>query len=206
MTDPVLSRRCLSLHHSLLPPASSHPSCLLLPDTCLAPRSLAIPRVPPHRPSSLSCPSLSLSPHNQLPINIICSPSSMQTCSVRCSRPHHTVPGWRCSCPSSFASRLIQRLHAGSPSLCRSLGTAIFAPAPSASVMADARSATLDASASLALVLADARSAALNASAPLAPVLADARSATINALAPSAPVLALPGLCCMCFHALFPSA
>ena len=146
--------------HSCLLPLAIPPACYF-PTLASLPEALPSPASLPHRPSSLSCPSLSQSPHNQLPINIICSPSSMQTCSVRCSRPDPTVPGWRCSCHSSFASRLIQRLHAGSPSLCRSLGTAIFAPAPYASVMADARSATLNASAPLALVLADARSATL---------------------------------------------
>ena len=79
------------------------------------------------------------------------------------TQPSSTVPGWQCSCLSSFSSRLIHRLHAASTSLCRSLcrrlGTAIFARVPSAPVLADARSATLFACASYAPVLADARSA-----------------------------------------------
>ena len=115
-----------------------------------------------------------------------------------------TVPGWRCSYQSSFASRLIQRLHAGSPSLCWSLGTAIFACMCSSGVgagrcsirhtrpllLADARSATLFACAPPPPVLADAQSATFLACAPPPPMLADARSATFLACAPQALVLA----------------
>ena len=58
-------------------------------------------------------------------------------------------------------------------------------------VLADARSATFNATAPLALVLADARSLALLASAPSPPVLADAPSLALLACIPSSLVLAV---------------
>ena len=79
-----------------------------LPEAVPSPASL------PHRPSSRLCASLSQSAQNQPHINLICPPNSMQTCYVCCHRANPTVLGCRCSCHSSFASRLIQRLHDGS--------------------------------------------------------------------------------------------
>ena len=148
-TAPILppaGASCRTSHSCLLPPAIP-PACYFptlgpLPDYEAFPSPASLS----HRPLSLSCSSFSQSAHNQLPINLICFPHSMQTCYVRCNRANPTVPGWRCSCICSGV-----------------LAVRCLDPAQ---VLADARSTTYLACAPQALMLADARSAAFLAFAP----------------------------------------